>query len=146
MEDLEDRRVYEIRSRNLSVGIWCADKRGFMGVRRKFTEEYLFVEYHFDHDPYVGTVYAAKPLDIVVPEDIPLTENLAGPNGERGTWCSEHDRLVEWRPDEPGGRKGNWYHIDDDTLLAKDDWPQGKTNTALFDLLKPLSDAAWKKD
>lgn len=132
-ENLENRRVYVIRSRNLSVGVWHAEAHGFIGVRRKFDSEYLFTEYHWDHDPHVGTVRAAKPTDTLVPEEIPLAERL-------GSRCENHDRLVEWRRNEPPIPAGKWFHIDDDSELEEGDFATGRSNRALFDLLKPMHD------
>lgn len=143
MDELEDRRVYIIRSRNLSVGAWRAETKGFIGVRLKFGSEYLFEEYHYDADPHVGTVSAATPTDVVVPNDMLLAPNLPG------SWCKLHDRRARWVPNEELGRFGKWYHMDDGSLLADDDMPRGKSNHDLFDLLKPLHDqeiAKWQAE
>lgn len=73
MEDLEAGRVYYIRCRNLFVGVWNPETRGFIGIREKFGSKYLFTEFHYDADPHVGTVNAAEPMDIHI-GDIPLTD------------------------------------------------------------------------
>lgn len=130
--ELEDRRVYEIRSRNLTHGVWVAEKHGFIGIRQKFNDLYLFMEYHYDHDPYVGTVRPVRPLDVVVPDDIDLMERLPG------AWCSEHNRIIEFVNEAPEGQRtqGRWRHLDDGSWLDREDWPTAKTNARLFELLE----------
>lgn len=59
MDELEDRCVYLIHARNSYIGIWQADKRAFVIVRRKFEDMYLFPEYHWDTGAPHGT---AKPF------------------------------------------------------------------------------------
>jgi len=44
-EDLIDRGVYEIKSRNLELGVWNPNNEGFLGVREKWGIEYLSTEY-----------------------------------------------------------------------------------------------------
>lgn len=132
--ELEDRRVYEIQSRNLTHGVWVAKKHGFIGIRLKFDRRFLFMEYHYDHDPHVGTVRPVRPLDAVVPEDIPLVEYL-------GSYCDVCDSNVEFVPDTPGTRApGRQRHID--RSLDEDHDPHGHTfmrsNQALFDFLEAL--------
>lgn len=70
IEQLEDGRIYLIRSRNLLVGVWRASSRGFIGIREKFGERYLFEEFHYDNGPPLGTAWALRASGIVtkVPE------------------------------------------------------------------------------
>lgn len=67
--DLVPRGIYRVYSRNLVVGVWDGtdDPCGFVGIRRKFNEEFLFTEYHWEDGPPYGTV---KPTDLlgVVPD------------------------------------------------------------------------------
>lgn len=65
--NLENGRIYRIRSRNLLVGLWRAESRGFIGVREKFGEKYLFEEFHHDSDPHCGTANAIGALPITHP-------------------------------------------------------------------------------
>ena len=87
MDQLENGRVYKIQSRNLLLGAWVAKRRGFIGIREKFGERYLFMEFHHDADPHVGTVRPQHPYDVVVPAD-ELDERSSA------LW----DVLVAWEP------------------------------------------------
>lgn len=62
MQELKDRCVYKIISRNARYGIWLKEKNGFLISRKKFNANYLFIEYHWDFDDIVGTV---KPVKII---------------------------------------------------------------------------------
>jgi hypothetical protein len=79
--DLIHRRLYRVRSRNLVIGAWDGDKRGFIGLREKFGERYPFTEFHHDADPHVGTAQAERDLGIDVPDEIEMSEY--GPKVER---------------------------------------------------------------
>lgn len=79
--DLIHRRLYRVRSRNLVIGVWDKDKRGFIGLREKFGSRYPFMEYHHDADPHVGTAQAEKDLGVDVPMEIEMQE--FGPLVER---------------------------------------------------------------
>jgi len=52
---------YRIHSRNLSYGVFNAENNGFIGIRTKFGDRYLFTEYHRDIGGHCGTVH---PLEI----------------------------------------------------------------------------------
>jgi len=136
MPELVDRRVYRIRSRNLVVGAWRAESRGFIGIREKFGHLYLFEEFHYETGAPYGTAHAVEDLDVDVPPEIPMVENL-------DSLCHAHDRRVEWRTDEPESSKGRWYHLDDGSLVDRDqeDWPYSPMNQALFDLMRPFDEA-----
>ena len=69
LEDCKPKIIYRIASRNLSVGIYDPDSKGFVGPRSKFGDAFLFTEIHWDADPNYGT---AKPLNEIgtLPEDI----------------------------------------------------------------------------
>lgn len=47
------RGIYRIRSRNLSIGLFDGEK-GFIGIRTKFGDRYLFTEYHHDSGLRLG--------------------------------------------------------------------------------------------
>lgn len=70
---LERGGIYEIRSRNLRVGVFDGED-GLIGIREKFGERYLFTEYRND-GPY-GTVRAVIRRLGTVPEDVPLKDQL----------------------------------------------------------------------
>lgn len=63
--------VYRLRSRNLLVGVW--NGKGFVGIREKFGDEYLFTEYHYDSGPPFGTVRPDEDLGMTL-ESMSLTE------------------------------------------------------------------------
>lgn len=65
--------LYRIDSRNLSLGVYDEKSKGFVGIRQKFDERYLFTEYHWDIGPPHGTVRPQKFLEMV-PDDMPLFE------------------------------------------------------------------------
>lgn len=60
--ELVNRGVYRICGRNASVGVWDAERKGFVVARTKFCHTFLDVEYHWDTDPTYGTV---KPLEYI---------------------------------------------------------------------------------
>lgn len=51
--------LYRINSRNLSLGVYDGNW-GFIGIRTKFGDRYLFTELHWDTGPPHGTV---KPIE-----------------------------------------------------------------------------------
>lgn len=56
LEDCKDGNLYKINSRNLSLGIFIKEENGFVGIRQKFGQRYLFIEYHWDTGAPYGTV------------------------------------------------------------------------------------------
>lgn len=64
-----NRGVYRIHSRNLSVGVYCPESQGFVGIREKFGTRYLFTEYHYDTGASFGTVFPKEQIDYL-PADI----------------------------------------------------------------------------
>ena len=64
--------IYRINSRNLGIGVFDG-KGGFIGIRQKFSDRYLFTEMHWDTSADYGTV---KPLEEIgiLPDSIPVTE------------------------------------------------------------------------
>ena len=67
--------VYRLRSRNLNVGVFTG--RGFIGIREKFGDKYLFQEFHHEDGPPFGTV---NPIAEIarVSDDTPLTTESEG--------------------------------------------------------------------
>ena len=84
-EELVERGVYFVRSRNLVAAVWDGHIKptGFIGIREKFGNRYLFKEFHWDDGPPYGTV---KPIELIatVPEEIELVEHFFrdGKHGE----------------------------------------------------------------
>jgi hypothetical protein len=64
--------LYRIDSRNLILGIFDG-KTGFIGIRAKFGNKYLFTEYHWDQGPPFGTVQPKEDLGLV-PDDFEIYE------------------------------------------------------------------------
>lgn len=94
LNDCKDRYLYRIASRNLTHGVFCAKRGGFIGIRNKFDYDYLFMEYHWDVDPHYGTV---KPLEEIepLPENIQNTERIDDDdNQELFDWL---DRKRRWQ-------------------------------------------------
>ena len=121
--------VYRLLSRNLDFGVFDGEE-GFVGVRYKCGDVFLFTEYHWDnenHHPY-GTV---KPLELVemLPEGVE-------PQCYYPVLCSKHDRPCHY---EPGADTG-WVHSDDGTCLLTasqhDDHPVRDQYEPLFDYLR----------
>lgn len=101
MDKLIKGRVYKIRSRNLSIGVWDGEG-GFIGIRTKFGDRYLFTEYHYDACSTFGTVCDTEDLGINIPENILLKTSL-------GSIDSVTRRSVDYDVNEGG--KG-WYFTD----------------------------------
>ncbi len=38
--------LYRVHSRNLNLGVYRTDDKGFIGIRHKFGSRFLFTEYH----------------------------------------------------------------------------------------------------
>lgn len=74
--ELEHGRVYELKSRNLFVGVWNAHRKGFIGIREKFDRRFLFTEYEYSTSSQVGTAWALKDLGITVDAIIPISERI----------------------------------------------------------------------
>lgn len=64
--------LYQIHCRNLSLGIFNKNTNGFIGIRTKFGDRYLFTEYHYDTGAPFGTVHPHKELELYSanPEEI----------------------------------------------------------------------------
>jgi len=75
LPDCEHGAVYKIHSRNLSIGVFNKYSNGFIGIRSKFNDRYLFTEYHWDTGEPFGTV---KPLEKLskIPDGIIISEDL----------------------------------------------------------------------
>lgn len=144
IEELEDRRVYKIKSRNLLVGVWCAAREDFIGVREKFSSRFLDAEGQWKNDPPTGTANAVEALDVWVPEDIPLRTIL---ELECRHCKAEVTQVWDVYPEDDehgrGGRKrcvGD-RHVNDEVAVACEydgtHCGQWRGNKALFDLLDP---------
>lgn len=74
-EELKHGGCYRISSRNLILGIYDENAKGYIGIREKFGDEYLFTEFDWDTGPPFGT---ATPYEFIgmLPADITVAENV----------------------------------------------------------------------
>ena len=63
LKDCKKGYFYRIQARNFQVGIFDGNT-GFIGIREKFENRYLFTEYHWDTGAPFGTVHPTKELGI----------------------------------------------------------------------------------
>lgn len=116
-------RVYKLRSRNLSYGIWNG-KDGFVGIRTKFGDRFLDIEFHWDVGH--GTVMDAVDTGIDIPNDISTVMYL-------DTIDESTKRSVAFDKEVKVGGKG-WYFKDtgirDESIM-----PVSVRNKKLFDFL-----------
>ncbi len=73
LADCKHGHLYRISSRNLSFGVFDSESQGFIGIRGKFHDRFLFTEYHWDTGPPFGTVRPQEEL-VRVPDDIEVCE------------------------------------------------------------------------
>ncbi len=87
-EELEDMCVYYCDARNFNIGIWF---NGTMhGLRRKFGDEYIDEEIHYDDDPHFGTCKPLKKLSNSLKDRIePYMFEIKNWRGQ----CVLHDML-----------------------------------------------------
>jgi len=103
LEQLQQGRVYRLRSRNLESGVWNG-KDGFVGIRTKFGRRFLDIEIHWDLSETFGTAQALEPLGSI-PESISLDISL-------GTECENCHQSVNYVKchEEQKGATGEWLH------------------------------------
>lgn len=143
VEECIDRRIYKIRCRNLTVGVWNAKVKGFTGIREKFGHRFLFTEYHYDNGPPFGTVSEHEDTGIDLPEDISCSETL-------GTFDETTSRRITWNKEvpNPNGAQygGGWWMYEDTGETCPPTSRSGGTracsisNRALFSFLDTLGD------
>jgi len=128
LEDCEDRFAYRISSRNLIVGVFNAENSGFIGIREKFDERFLFTEYHYDTGAPFGTVNPKEKL-IKLPDDIRLCEVF-----ECKDKISGREVLFD-KPVSSGGK--GWYYVDtgESNQNIK---PSSQMNEKLFNWLETI--------
>jgi hypothetical protein len=99
LADCKPRWLYYIASRNLSMGVYSPDDKGFIGIRTKFGSRFLATEYHWDTGEPYGTAIPYEALE-QIPDDIELS-------------LSNDKKLREWMLEAE-----ERYN---DTITAKDD-------------------------
>lgn len=95
-DPLQERGIYRIRSRNLTVGVYDG-KGGFIGIREKFGSLYLFTEYAWEQGPPYGTVRIEGREGVGwCPPEIKLTETLGTKCGECGEQVTFDMEVTQW--------------------------------------------------
>jgi hypothetical protein len=123
-------RVYDIHSRNLSIGVFDGD-RGFIGIRQKFNSRYLFTEYHWDSPPF-ATVKPLKYLELDVPNGMLVAEHMSD-----DTFDSITNRIVKFdKPISEGGR--GWYFVDTNEASVAIRPVSAPDNKELFEFLDEI--------
>ena len=115
-------RVYKIRCRNLRFGVFDGED-GFIGIRTKFSDRYLFTEYHWDQGAPFGTVMATEDIGVIVPEPIAVREGLC-------TIDLVTKRQLKFDKAVSAGGKG-WYFVDNGER-ADESKPCRVPNKSLF--------------
>lgn len=54
--------IYYLHAFNFNFGVYVAEVQGFVGIRSKLGVSYLFIEYHYDYSPIIGT---AQPITLL---------------------------------------------------------------------------------
>ena len=121
------KRIYRIHSRNLIVGVWNEETNGFIGIRNKFGNDYLFTEYEYDTNGKYGTAWAIELVDAKLSDNVLLAETLGTKSGTR--WVKFTS------PISSGGR--GWVYVDDDSNVEDTNSIISLPNTELLDILKP---------
>jgi hypothetical protein len=86
VDDLIHGGIYTLRSRNLRIGVWNAERKSFVGIRTKFGSRFLDCETHWDAG---GT---ATPMDLIGHTDLAPVDGWwddDAPQGERWTYNGE---------------------------------------------------------
>jgi hypothetical protein len=122
-KNLVPRGVYRVHSRNLVVAVWNGSS-GFIGIRHKFDDSFLFTEYHYDDGPPYGTL---KPIELItiLPEGIEIVESTP-------TKCTACQKEVVWEKDK------GWSHSREASPMCDKGSPASSTYKPLFDFLAPL--------
>lgn len=128
LQDCEDRFAYKISSRNLIFGVFNVKNSGFIGIREKFGEEYLFTEYHYDTGSPFGTVIPKEKL-IKLPDDIKLCEILSTQDKITGR------NVLFDKPTSEGGK--GWYY-EDTGEPNQEIVPVSVSNKKLFHWIKSI--------
>lgn len=73
-EYLTDRRLYRLRGRNLSYGVWSAQSQAFFGLREKFG--HIFIDNEYCYSEQSGSARPLQELVDEVPPSIELRNHL----------------------------------------------------------------------
>jgi hypothetical protein len=117
--------LYRIYSRNLSLGVYREEAQGFVGIREKFGNEYLFTEYHWDISEPYGTVQPKEFLEMCPIKD--LRETI-------GSIDSLTKRRVKF--DKPISDDGKGWYFEDTGETCQEVGPVSVENDELFKYLE----------
>lgn len=137
--DCKKGRIYRIHSRNLTFGVFDGEK-GFIGIREKFGDRYLFREYHSDSGPPFGTVKPLEDTRIDLPEGMPLSEFGDGGRSKD----SVTGRYVEFKVLDEEHGTGGWYFVDTGEFSKRIN-PMLTSNKDLFKFLQRI-EKKWKEE
>lgn len=129
--------VYEVKSRNLIVAAYDGEQ-GFVGIREKMGDEYLFTEYLSRE--WGGTKI---PFDTVTPvaymatldEDIPVRER--GDPVSRCDTCGTRAWFVQ-DPQIQDGRTRGWWECEGRCFVDGETKSRATQNDVLFEILREL--------
>jgi len=77
LDDCQDRHLYRVHGRNISLAVFRADGPFFIGIRTKFGDRFLDAEYPWESGPPFGTCKVIEELPKVLPEGIPNETSLS---------------------------------------------------------------------
>lgn len=113
LADCEDRALYRLNSRNLTLGVFVARERGFRGIRTKWCMRFIDTEYHWEDGAPFGTCQPVEKLPDALPLEITLSAE------EKHTVCRACRHRVKHCPGTVA-LNGPWQHIDSQTSLCRD--------------------------
>lgn len=90
LDECENGYLYRISARNFGYGVFNAKYKGFIGIRVKFSDEYLDTEIHWDEG---GTVHPYERLEKCPLEKIEESYHIEE-NGQK-FWRNNED-LMDW--------------------------------------------------
>ena len=107
LTECKHRGIYKLSSRNLSLGVFNKFSNGFIGIREKLGDLYLFTEYHWDNGPPFGT---ASPYEFVgtLPDDIEVRETVEAFDRETRRLVNFDRKPISEDDLKPKG----WFFID----------------------------------
>jgi hypothetical protein len=111
------------------VAVYCGRTQSFYGIRSKFGKRFITNEYHWDTGEPYGTCEPILNLDILLPEDIELTDDI-------GTYCKNCKRDVYF--EQAPTSDDNWVHVFEEPVGVLKGWcddlvPCSKGNDKFLD-------------
>lgn len=96
MYELRQGYLYKIEARNATYGIWNYLTRGFIISRVKFTNNYVFEEYHWDSNKTFGTVQPLEEVERSPFKPADLIEDFMEKNGNKYIGYAKSKELLEY--------------------------------------------------